>query len=888
MVEPPAVTVVPATKREFVDRLFVSGTLVAREEAQVAARIDGLAIVELDAEDGDHVREGQVLARLDRSQLDALLAQNDAATKRADAAIDQAQSLIAQSQAQAQFASADFDRARKLGQGVMAASTIEQRQTAMKTADAQLAAARFALGVAEADRKSRDAERQELEVRIDRTEVKAPVSGIVMRRSAKLGAAASTSGEPLFRIIEDGAIDLEADVPEQSLARLAVGMPAELKLPGVEGAVSGRVRLVNQEVDKASRTGKVRIALEDVSHAHVGAFASGLVERARREGVGVPATALERDGDEARLDVVSDGKVELRQVKAGIADGDWVEILAGVTERRKRGRARRRFLEARRPGAADARSDRGQRLREAGAMRLNVSAWSIRKPIPAIVGFAVLTILGLVSFRTMPITRFPNIDIPIVQVLITQSGAAPSELESQVTKKVEDAVASVNGVWHIASTVTDGSSSTIVQFTVGSVDIDRALNDVKDQIAKIRTDLPRTIDEPIISRVDIEGLPIVTYAASAPGLTAEQLSWFIDDKVARDLQSMHGVGEVKRFGGVDREIRVALDPEKLLALGVTAAAVNEQVRADNVDLGGGRGEIGGQEQAIRTLAGARKLDDLAALPIALPGGRRVRLDELATVTDGAAEPRTFTRLFDEPIVAFGVTRAKGASDVTVDGLIEKRLAKDRGRASGGEVHQGRHPGRQRGRQLSFDHGDADRGRGSGRRRGVHLPARLARHARHRDRAAALGHSDLLGDGRDRLLAQPREPARHHAGDRHSGRRRDRRDREHRPPHADGQIGLSRLARGGRRDRACGDRDLAVDRRDLLAGELHGRHRGAIFPPVRPDGGDRRHVLAARRALRHAGDRRLFPARARHDEATGTARSCASTRGSCALRCATAG
>ena len=306
-------------------------------------------------------------------------------------------------------------------------------------------------------------------------------------------------------------------------------------------------------------------------------------------------------------------------------------------------------------------------------MRLNVSAWSIRKPIPAIVGFAVLTILGIISFRSMPITRFPNIDIPIVQVLITQSGAAPSELESQVTKKVEDAVASVNGVWHVVSTVTDGSSSTIVQFTVGSVDVDRALNDVKDQIAKIRSDLPRTIDEPIISRIDIEGLPIVTYAASAPGLSVEQLSWLIDDTVARDLQSIHGVGEVKRFGGVDREIRVALDPEKLLALGVTAATVNEQVRANNVDVGGGRGELAGQEQAIRTLAGARKLEDLAALPIALPGGRRIRLDELGTVTDGAAEPRTFTRLFDEPIVAFGVTRAKGASDVTVDALIEKRL-----------------------------------------------------------------------------------------------------------------------------------------------------------------------------------------------------------------------
>ncbi len=316
-------------------------------------------------------------------------------------------------------------------------------------------------------------------------------------------------------------------------------------------------------------------------------------------------------------------------------------------------------------------------------MRLNVSAWSIRRPIPATVAFIILTLLGVVAFRQMAVTKFPNIDIPIVQITITQSGAAPSELESQVTKKVEDAVSNVNGVWHMISTVTDGSSVTVVQFNVGSVDVDHALNDVKDQIAKIRSDLPRTIDEPIVSRIDAEGLPIVTYAAAAPGMTAEQLSWFVDDVVARDLQGIKGVGEVRRFGGVDREIRVALDPDKLLALGVTAAMVNDQVRADNIDLGGGRAELSGQEQAIRTLAGAHSVSELAATPIALPGGRRVRLDELASVTDGAAEPRTFARLFDEPIVSFGITRAKGASDVAVDKLIAARL--DRIQASHPEV-----------------------------------------------------------------------------------------------------------------------------------------------------------------------------------------------------------
>jgi hydrophobe/amphiphile efflux-1 (HAE1) family protein len=307
-------------------------------------------------------------------------------------------------------------------------------------------------------------------------------------------------------------------------------------------------------------------------------------------------------------------------------------------------------------------------------MRLNISAWSIRSPMPAIVTFLVLLILGIVSFMSLPITRFPNIDIPIVQVSITQSGAAPGELETQVTRKVEDAIAGVNGIWHILSNVSDGSSVTTVQFYIGT-NIDRALNDVKDQIAKIRTDLPRTINEPIIQRIDLEGLPILTYTASAPGMSVADLSWFVDDVVARELQSIKGVGGVTRQGGVDREIRIALDPKKLLALGVTAADVNKQVRATNVDLAGGRGEIASQEQAIRTLAGSRSVDALRVLPIALPGGRKVRLDDLATVTDDAVEARTFARLNGQPVVAFAISRAKGASDATVADLVEARLAK---------------------------------------------------------------------------------------------------------------------------------------------------------------------------------------------------------------------
>ena len=282
-----------------------------------------LTIVELDAEDGDRRRAGQVLARLDRTPARRAAG----AERRGDRARRRARSssratLIAQAEAQVNWTSDDFDRARKLAGGVMSASTIEQRETALKTAQAQLAAAKNALTVAEADRKSRDAERRELLVRVGRTEVTAPVAGIVSRRSAKLGATASGSGEPLFRIIEDGAIDLEAEVPEQSLARLAVGMPAKLRLPGVADDVAGTVRLVNQEVDKASRTGKVRIALADVSHARIGAFASGEVDLARRDGVGVPASALSRDREGARILVVRDGRVEERRVTPGIVEGD--------------------------------------------------------------------------------------------------------------------------------------------------------------------------------------------------------------------------------------------------------------------------------------------------------------------------------------------------------------------------------------------------------------------------------------------------------------------------------------------------------------------------------------------------------------------------------------
>jgi len=319
-------------------------------------------------------------------------------------------------------------------------------------------------------------------------------------------------------------------------------------------------------------------------------------------------------------------------------------------------------------------------------MNMNISAWSIRRPVPGLVMFLVLIVLGVLSFRALPVARFPNIDVPVVQALIVQTGAAPAELETQVTKKVEDAIAGVNGVKHMTSTVTEGQSLTIVEFRL-EIDVDRALNDVKDAISRIRTDLPRGIEEPIVQRLEVEGLPILTYAARAAAMTPEQLSWFVDDTVTRVLQGVSGVSAIDRVGGVEREIRVALDPDRLLAFGITAGDVSHQLRATNVDLAGGRGEIGGREQAIRTLAGKKTVTELAETMISLPHGRKVRLDELGTVSDAIAEPRTFATLGGEPIVAFSISRAKGASETVVAAEVKNAVAAIKAANPGIEIDQ---------------------------------------------------------------------------------------------------------------------------------------------------------------------------------------------------------
>src|SRR5512132_3831537 len=297
-------------------------------------------------------------------------------------------------------------------------------------------------------------------------------------------------------------------------------------------------------------------------------------------------------------------------------------------------------------------------------MALNISAWSIRNPLPSIVFSIILLVLGWVSFSKLAVTRLPSADIPVISVAVSQFGAAPAELESQVTKTIEDGVSGVEGVRHISSSITDGLSLTTIQFAL-ETNTDRALNDVKDAVTRVRANLPQNVDE--------IGLPIVTYAAISPGKTPEQLSYFVDDVVKRALQGVRGVAQVERIGGVEREILVSLDPDRLQGAGLTAVNVSQILRGTNVDLAGGRAEIGKNDQAIRTLAGAKTMHELAGTMIPLFGGGEVRLDDLGTVTDTIADRRTFARFNGEPVVALGIKRSKGASDVVVAAAVQKRI-----------------------------------------------------------------------------------------------------------------------------------------------------------------------------------------------------------------------
>ncbi|PPT10684.1 RND multidrug efflux transporter Acriflavin resistance protein [Geitlerinema sp. FC II] len=307
---------------------------------------------------------------------------------------------------------------------------------------------------------------------------------------------------------------------------------------------------------------------------------------------------------------------------------------------------------------------------------MSLSTWSVKRPVPTIVLFLVLSLVGLMSFFSLGIDDTPNIDVPVVQITVTQPGAGPAELESQVTQKVEDTVAGLGNIDELQSTVNDGLSITTITFDLGT-DTDRATNDVRNAVSQIRQDLPQDINEPIVQRLEFAGGAIMSYAVRSPQRSVEELSQLVDRDISSTLLQVSGVAQIDRTGGVDREVRVQLNPQRLQALGITATQVNDQIRAFNTNLSGGRSEAGGQEKSIRTLGSAPSVEDLQQYRIVLPSGGSVPLSSLGEVRDSYADPRQLakftTRDGEENVVAFSVLRSTGTSLVSVEEGVRQEV-----------------------------------------------------------------------------------------------------------------------------------------------------------------------------------------------------------------------
>ncbi|MGH8319194.1 MAG: efflux RND transporter permease subunit [Steroidobacteraceae bacterium] len=302
----------------------------------------------------------------------------------------------------------------------------------------------------------------------------------------------------------------------------------------------------------------------------------------------------------------------------------------------------------------------------------NISAWAIRHPALPMVLFAVLLFTGVVAFIRLPVTLNPPIDYPMVSVNISQPGAAPEEVETQIVRRVEAAVASVNDINHINSVATQGSAETDIEFRIGTP-IDRAVADVRNAVDQVQVDLPPDIQPPIVQQIRVGGGPVVYYDVSAAGMTPQAVSWFIDNNISKRLLTVPGVAQVSRDGGVDRQINVELDPARMQALGITAAQVNDQLRDLNIDMPGGTADLGNGEQLIRVLGGADTVRQLANTQIVLPGGRFARLGDIANVRDGAAQIRSYDLFDGRPAISFSVSRAPNVSDVSVLKGVEKAL-----------------------------------------------------------------------------------------------------------------------------------------------------------------------------------------------------------------------
>jgi len=309
---------------------------------------------------------------------------------------------------------------------------------------------------------------------------------------------------------------------------------------------------------------------------------------------------------------------------------------------------------------------------------LNVSSWSIKNPIPAVMLFVLLCFGGVLSFNAMKVQNFPDIDLPTVSVTATLPGAAPAQLETDVARKIENAIATLQGLKHIYTKVQDGVVTITAEFRLEKP-VQEAVDDVRSAVSRVRGDLPGDVRDPVVTKMDLASQPVLAFTVYSPRMDDEALSWFVDNDISRKLLAVRGVGAVNRVGGVTREIRVALDPARLQALGATAAEISRQLRQVQTESAGGRTDVGGSEQTVRTLATVQTAQQIGELELSLASsgagpGRSIRLKDVATISDTTAEPRAAALLNGKPVVGFEVARSRGESEVTVGAAVHKALA----------------------------------------------------------------------------------------------------------------------------------------------------------------------------------------------------------------------
>lgn len=295
---------------------------------------------------------------------------------------------------------------------------------------------------------------------------------------------------------------------------------------------------------------------------------------------------------------------------------------------------------------------------------MNFATWSIRNPIPSILLFALLAIAGLCSFSRLPVQDLPDINLPSVSVSAILPGATPAQLETEVARPIEDAVAALEGVQHVTTTITDGSVQIETEFSLETLLSDAQMR-TKDAVDSIRADLPSDLLPPTVTTTNFTIAPILVLAVQSPRMNEAQLSWFVDDTIVRAVRTVPGIGKVERVGGVEREAQVIVDPVRLASVGATASDVSRALRQVQQQSSGGRGQLGGEEQSIRTLALAVQASDLAGLPIIMSNGRRIRLDQVATIRDGSADRTELAMLDGKPVVGLSIYRARGAGEVAV-------------------------------------------------------------------------------------------------------------------------------------------------------------------------------------------------------------------------------